>query len=71
MQENITVRDVNGADLPQAGTAPNVNLCLGSTESTAPAAGSLATGRAVNEPRSRGPTRNVEHPGPGGPLHQL
>src|ERR1039458_9764697 len=49
MQENITVRDVNGADLPQAGTARNVNLYLGSTESTAPAAGPLATA-GVEEP---------------------
>src|ERR1035441_4564601 len=50
MQENIIVRDANGADLPQAGTAPNVNLRLGPMEGTAPAAADPLATTDVEEP---------------------
>ena len=50
MQENSTVRDANGADLPQTGTAPNVNLRLGPMEGAAPAAADPIATAGVEEP---------------------
>ena len=70
MQENIIVRDANGADLPQAGTAPNVNLRLGPMEGTAPAAADPLATADVQEPsmgpRAGAPPETLSIPAPEG-----